>query len=109
MSGEKVEQAIVRFLGDVFFHRTPREFDSRLSSSTTPLVEGCKVFICSGTVVSVTNFLGGVQCQTIKIIGDGNTTIVHGTYIKTDTGANKVLASGRMYCLTLYNNVWYEE
>jgi hypothetical protein len=106
---DKDERGIVRFLNEVFFFRTPREFDSRLSNSTTPSIEACKVFICSGTVVSVTNFLGGVQCQTIKIIGDGNTTLVHGTYIKTNTGANKVLAVGRIYCLTLYNNVWYEE
>lgn len=105
----KQEFQNVHFLGEVTFYKPINEFDSKLRNSTTPSVEGAKVYACSGSVVSITNFTNGIKNQTIKLIGDGNTTLVHGASIKTTTGANKLLAADRIYTLTLYNNVWYEE
>jgi hypothetical protein len=81
-----------------------------LKNSTTPNVENRQVFKGCGSVVSVTQFKGGADGQTIRIKGDGTTTIVHGTYIKTNTGANKLLAVNRLYAFTYFNddNVWIE-
>lgn len=77
---------------------------------TTPNVSNSQVMKAGGTVVSITNFLGGADGQTIRIKGDGATTIVHGTYIKTNTGANKLLAANRLYTFTYFDDdlVWIE-
>lgn len=90
------------------FRVLPREFVSRLDSSTTPSVLNVRRFTTSDTVVTVTNFDEGAEGQTIMIVGDGKLTVANGATIKTTTAANKLLAVNRIYTFTLINNVWYE-
>lgn len=64
---------------------------------------------CSNTgAVTVTNFTGGQQGQEIKFLGDGFTTVANNTAIKTNTAANKLLATNKVYTFTLFGTVWVE-
>lgn len=99
----------VNLNGGVAFSILPDIYVDTLRS-TTPSVANVTVFKGSGSVVSITNFTKGVDGQTIRILGDGTTTIVHdATKICTNTGANKVLAVRKIYTFTLIDNIWYED
>lgn len=80
----------------------------KLANSVTPSVLNLEFFTCSGAVVSITDFLDGQNGQSIHIRGDGNTTIVNGTPIKTNTGANKLLAANKVYTFTFFSGTWIE-
>lgn len=97
----------VIFSSSVTFNVIPKGFIGKLAGAT-PSVKNVQVFTTSGVVVTVTNFLDGATAQTVRILGDGATTISNNTTIKTNTGANKLLASNRVYTFTLINSVWYE-
>ena len=59
----------------------------------------------------ITNFTNGVQGQAVDIIdpsGNGYITIKNNATIYTNTGADKVLATARIYTFRLINAVWYE-
>lgn len=59
---------------------------------------------------TITNFLNGVQPQTITIhCSDANTTIANNATIATNTGANKLLVANRIYRFTLSGTVWIED
>lgn len=45
------------------------------------------------TPTTVTNFLGGIPGQTIRVAGNTNVTIDNGANIKTNTGAGKVMTA----------------
>ena len=78
-------------------------------SSTTPTVSNINFMKCANTTpISISNFLGGAQGQMLRLLGDGNTTIVNGTTIKTNTAANKLLSSTKVYTFTYWSGVWYE-
>lgn len=100
---------------DVIFDRAQRTIpdiayvETFISGDTTPSVKDLLLFKCNTGVVSITNFDDGFDGQSIKIKGHANTTIVNGTPIKTNTGANKVLNATRVYTFTLFDNVWYED
>jgi hypothetical protein len=98
------------FNGKVSF-RFPPEKDPSTLVGLTPTINGAEFVIGGGIVVSITNFLGGINGQDLKILGDGTTTLVHGTYIKTNTGANKLLAANKIYRLTYLDSakIWYED
>lgn len=91
------------------FNVLPQEGDDELANSTTPSVENLKVWKGSGNVVTVTDFLNGADNQTISVLGDGTTTISHNANIKTNTGANKLLAADKVYRFTFIDDVWYED
>ena len=64
---------------------------------------------------TVTDFDKGSPHQVINIMGDGFTTVQHGTNIFTNTGANKLLAANKVYTFTRFETVpgnktwkWYE-
>jgi hypothetical protein len=57
---------------------------------------------------TVTNFSGGVVGQTIRVLGDSDVTIANNVNIQTNTGADKTLASNKVYTFTFYNGKWYE-
>lgn len=78
-------------------------------ANTTPSVLNCLVhrFINTGAV-TVTNFIDGASGQTIKIKGDGFTTVKNNTTIKTNTAADKLTAAYKIYTFTLISGVWYE-
>jgi hypothetical protein len=98
------------FTAGVAFAILPDVSGGKLPQGTTPKVENATHFIGSNTVpVSVTNFLGGADFQTIRILGDGFTTIVNGIFIKTNTAANKLLAINKVYCFTYFSGVWIED
>jgi hypothetical protein len=58
--------------------------------------------------VTVVNLTSGSQGRSVKFLGDGQTTFANNTVIKTNTGANKLLAVDKVYVFTLYNNLWIE-
>lgn len=74
---------------------------------TTPSVLNNEYFTANDGS-TVTNFLYGQPPQTIKILGNGSMTISNNANIKTNTGANKVLASNKVYTFTLFD-IWYED
>lgn len=59
--------------------------------------------------VTVTLFKYGSGGQTIKLLGDGNTTIEHNANIKTNTGANKLLAVDKVYTFTTFDGIVFVE
>lgn len=78
--------------------------------ATIPDVLNLSVIVFKNTVpVTVTNFTGGTQYQSISVRGDGFTTISNNATIKTNTAANKLLAVNRMYKFILIDEVWIEE
>ncbi|HXG72834.1 MAG TPA: glycosyl hydrolase family 28-related protein [Gemmatimonadaceae bacterium] len=58
---------------------------------------------------TVTAFTGGVNGQVIHLIGDAEVTIANGTALKTNTGANVVLAANRAYTFVYFDGVWYQD
>lgn len=100
----------VVFLGRVEHRNLPIQLSDTLFDSATPDVTNRVLMKASGIVVSITNFIGGRDTQLLRIVGDGTTTIVHGTYIKTNTGANKLLSANKVYSFSYIGSdrVWYE-
>jgi hypothetical protein len=79
-------------------------------SDLTPSVLNCLLHNFSNVgATTVTNFTNGTEGQTIRIKGDGFTTIKNNTTIKTNTAADKLLAANTIYTLTLISGVWYED
>lgn len=92
------------------FNILPDVSSSRFDGSTTPSVSNVTGFLAgASTPITITNFLKGSDWQTISILGDGNTTISNNANIKTNTGANKLLAANKIYRFTCISNVWYED
>jgi hypothetical protein len=85
-----------------------KEFVANMRTAT-PSVKNLRIFKGSNTgPVTVTQFKDGQEGQIIKILGDGQMTITNGANIKTNTGANKLLAANKVYTFTRISNVWYE-
>lgn len=83
-------------------------------NGATPSVRNVEVFQANNVApVNVTDFLHGQVGQSIAVLGDGNMTIVHGTKIKTNTAANKLLATLVVYRFTLFDvsgtRTWIED
>ena len=92
------------------FQVLPIEYVSDIiAGDTTPTVLNCKLFTLQNAApLSVTYFDDGAEGQTIKLLGDGFTTIVNGAALKVNIGANKLLLANIIYTFTLINGVWYE-
>lgn len=81
-----------------------------VASDTEPSVLNVNVWKCNNTgAVTVTNFTNGQEGQTIRIYGDGFTTVQNGTNIFTNIGADKLLATNAIYTFTNINSIWYED
>lgn len=96
--------------------RTPlaedKEFVGTLAlSDATPSIMGSKKWKAGNTgAFSVTYFKDGYEGKDISILGDGNTTVTYdATKLLTNTGANKLLATGKVYRFTLYDGKWVED
>lgn len=77
--------------------------------ATTPNVANIENWDCINTVaVSVTDFKSGQDGQNLFLQGDGFTTLVFGTKIKTNTGVDKLLLVNRLYHLQRRAGVWIE-
>jgi hypothetical protein len=99
----------VRFNGITQFNILPEEFVGTFGAAdTTPSVKNVRVWKCGGSVVTITDFDDSADCHILFLRGDGATTITHGTNIKTNTGANKLLAANRLYIFVHIDGVWYE-
>jgi hypothetical protein len=102
---------LVNFQGGIKNFILPEtNVDSIPKLSTTLDVSNRELFICINTVgTTITNFLKGSNGRQIRLLGEGFTTIANNANIKTNTGANKLLAASKVYRFSLYNNVWYED
>lgn len=98
------------FLGEVIFSILPTKQAQKFTAGdTTPKVLNNENWICNNTgAITVTNFDNGATCQVIKLLGDGFTTVANNAAIKTNTGANKLLAVNKIYTFHFINGVWYE-
>ncbi len=98
-----------RITGRVDSLVAPVEYSASSIGSTTPTVSGLAVLVFQNTgAVTVTNLLKGSSNQLLRILGDGFTTMKNNTVIKTNTGADKLLAANKVYTFSLINSVWYE-
>lgn len=94
----------VLFDGRVTFSILPEQLQSTLTpGSTTPSVLNSTSWVANNSApVTVTNFRDGQPGQVVRILGDGQTTIQHGTNIFTNTGANKLLATNKVYTFNYF-------
>lgn len=100
----------VKFLSTVSFTELPESpvLNAQTGSTTLSVLNTERIKLQNTGAVSVTDFLYGQEGQQISLLGDGFTTIVHGTKIKTNTGANKLLSANQVYILTRIGSVWIE-
>ena len=106
----QIDEATI-FGGPVTFLQLPKVFKGTLKpGSATPSVKHLEVMIAANTApLTITNFPDGQDGQTIRIFGEGQTTVANNANIVTNTGANKLLAANKFYRFTLHNKVWYED
>lgn len=77
------------------------------TSVTTPSVLNVEYWKAKNTgAVLVTNFVNGQEGQHLYILGDGNTTLEHGTYIDTLDDLDLLLAAEKTYHLILLDGKW---
>lgn len=99
----------VEFEGPVKFLELVETPLEAVDSSTAPSVlNNTKIVLSASSPITITNFRDGQEGQTIFVVGDGNSTVQHGTNIFTNSGANKLLVSGSVYIFTLVNGEWRE-
>jgi len=99
----------VEFAASVRFEQLPEVYVLTSKGSTTvSVLDTTRVLFSNTGAVSVTNFTGGQQGQEIKVLGDGFTTIVNSSLIRTNTGSNKLLAVNKVYTFTRFSASWVE-
>jgi len=104
----KIFDEEVYFNSFVRFFVLPKVYVDLIHTHTTPSVLNRTILKSPSSPITVTNFDDGAQGQTIRILGNGNLTVAHNSNIKTNTGANKILAADKVYNFTLIDEVWYE-
>jgi hypothetical protein len=55
----------------------------------------------------LSNFSGATDGQTIRLLGNANVTVIHGSGIVTHTRENMVLTADTIYAFTRYAGKWY--
>jgi hypothetical protein len=60
------------------------------------------------SATTVTGFSHPVTGQSVKLLGNSNVTMQNNSTIVTNTGADKTLATDRVYEFTYYNGKWFE-
>lgn len=109
-SGSFIETRKIQFQNQVDFFRHPTVYESLINAgNTTPSVDNIDLLILSGVATIIINFTKGYNNQYLRVLGDGVSTISNNVNIKTNTGANKILAIRKIYRFTYYNKVWYED
>lgn len=98
----------VIFEGSVDAQNIKQTPDTFRAGDSTPSVKGITIARCSDTVVTITNFKGGTNCQPLYLKGHSNTTIQNNSFIQTNTGADKVLVTGKIYLFVNIDDVWHE-
>lgn len=108
--GSYTETRKIQFQNQVDFFRHPTVYESLINTGDTlPNVDNVDLLILSGVATVITNFTKGYNNQDLRVLGDGVSTISNNANIKTNTGANKILATNKIYRFTYYNKVWYED
>lgn len=80
-----------------------------LKTETTPSVKNVEHWIAQNTgAVTVTDFKEGQEGQDLFILGDGQTTLTHGTNIFLIGAANLLLLTNTVVHLKRLNNKWYQ-
>ena len=91
------------------FNVLPKYLVGRLKKDdTTPSVKNVECVSASGTVVTITNFKDGKSGQHLYILGDGTSTVEHGTRIKTKDLTDRLLDVDIVYHFVNINGFWYE-
>lgn len=103
----------IQFNGLIGFKNIPIQITTQWRTGvTTPSAFGVNVASTANTVpVSVTDIIGAVDGQYLRILGDGLTTIVNSARMRTNTGANKLLAASKVYRFTYFDSIhqWIED
>src|SRR6267378_7619494 len=89
-----------QFEGPTKFTTLPTQtVDKIKKNATTPNVLNLERLVTNNTIATtVTDFPGGADGQKLSILAnDANTTIANNAKIVTNTGANKLLANGKVY------------
>ena len=108
MTNPRVQQQVIMETSQVQ-EKLPEGFVGTFKAGdVTPSVMDCNTWKCGGSVVTVTNFANGQEGQHINILGDGVTTLTHGTNIITSDGADLLLATDTVYQFVLLNGKWYQ-
>lgn len=80
-----------------------KQIVNTIKSNATPNVLNRKFFELINTGANViTDFINGAPGQRIYLLGDGFTTLEHGTFIFTNTGVDKLLLADIVYKLTFF-------
>ena len=85
---------------------TPVELSAGVSSINVLNIE--RVELRNTIATTITDLTNGQIGQEVKLLGDGFTTMQHGTNIFTNTGANKLLAVNKVYTFTKFSTGWIE-
>jgi len=59
------------------------------------------------TPTSLSNFSGGTDGQTVRLLGNANVTLIHGSGIVTRSHQNMVLTADTIYAFTRYAGKWH--
>lgn len=79
-------------------------------ATATPNVTGSTFLIATGASVTITGLTGGFSGKTIRLLAAATGIILKSnSAIVTNTGADKTLTLNRVYRLTFYNGIWYED
>jgi hypothetical protein len=98
----------VEFQEAVSFLQLPETPISPAIGDAPSVLNVTKIELRNSSPTLVTNFRNGQEGQTIFLIGDGNSTLEHGTNIFTNSSGNKLLLAGSIYIFTLVEAKWRE-
>ncbi len=85
----------------------PTRFVFKSLSQTVIKVRGVDIVqFINTSPITVTNILDGNDNQDIILYGDGQTTLQNNSNIVTISGANLLLASGRLYQFINFLGAW---
>lgn len=110
---------LIRIKGEVHFEdvvsrNVLEKNDVQPLRGTLPNVLNRRFFECDNTnPITITDFSNGAPGQRLYVLGDGNTTIEHGTFIFTNTGVDKLLDQNKVYKFTFFkvnnSHKWVED
>jgi hypothetical protein len=100
----------VKFLSSVSFAELPETpvLSAQPAAVSISLLNTERVKFTNSGAVTITEFTKGQEGQFVTFLGDGFTTIQNNALVKTNTAANKLLASAQIYGFVFVGGVWVE-
>ncbi len=100
----------VEFLAPIILTVLPERKieDAQDTATTVSALNKERIQFSNTGAVTITDFTKGQEGQELVILGDGFTTVTHGTKIKTNTAANKLLLANTIYHFVRFNDLWVE-